>query len=155
MLSKVAKFPQQPTGKCEKLFRLNVWANKEILDWLTKSQIDIQQVIGISSGAAKNGSAGNGPYSISKAGLNSLLQVYAAEVPETHFAAVAPGLVDTNMFKTLSSASQEFELPGRLLKAAEAGRLLSPTEAAKLLLSFRSEYLKHQSGSFLDVRDLK
>ena len=44
-----------------------------------------------------NGSKGWGAYSLSKAGLNMLLKVYAKEMPETHFTALAPGIIDTPM----------------------------------------------------------
>ena len=44
---------------------LNVWANKELIDTLAL-HAKVKQIVGISSGAAINGSKGWGSYSLSK-----------------------------------------------------------------------------------------
>ena len=75
--------------------KINVWSNKVICDWLLKSIPEIYQIVFMSSGAAVNGNRGWGSYSLSKATLNMLAKLYAAEAKQTHFSALAPGLVDT------------------------------------------------------------
>ena len=76
------------------VMELNVWANKEIIDAIS-SYASAKQIIGISSGAAVNGTKGWGAYSLSKSTLNMLLKVYANELPQIHFSALAPGIIKT------------------------------------------------------------
>ena len=71
---------------------INVWANKVILDYLCEAPIEVDQVVAISSGAAVNGNKGWGAYSLSKAALNMLVKLYAAEYEQIHFCSLAPGL---------------------------------------------------------------
>lgn len=77
--------------------QINVWANKVLLDWLFQQKIALGQVVAVSSGASVNGNRGWSGYSISKAALNMLTRLYAKERPETHFCALAPGVVDTEI----------------------------------------------------------
>ena len=71
-----------------KLMDINLWSNKILIDSILENNISCKQIIGISSGASVNGSAGWGPYSISKAALNMLIKTYAVENPQIHFAAL-------------------------------------------------------------------
>ncbi len=80
-----------------RVMEVNVWANKVLLDLLFKLGINIKQVVGMSSKAAMRSSPGWGSYSLSKAGLDMLMNIYAKEYPETHFSAFAPGLVDSEI----------------------------------------------------------
>ena len=57
----------------EHMMRINVWANKVILDWFIERQIPVGQVVAISSGAGHNLSYGWGGYAMSKSSLNVLL----------------------------------------------------------------------------------
>jgi len=136
---------------------VNVWANKEILEALFASGHAPAQVVGISSGAAVNGSGGWGPYAISKAALNLLLRVAAAERPGTHFAAVAPGIVDTAMTRRIRDEADDDPRHGanaRVREAFATGRALSPDAAAARLLDLLPRIREHASGAYLDVRDL-
>lgn len=80
---------------------VNMWANKIILDFIIEKKISVKQVIAISSGASVNGSLGWNGYSLSKAALNMLIKLYAAEMRETHLTALAPGLVKTEMIDSI------------------------------------------------------
>jgi NAD(P)-dependent dehydrogenase (short-subunit alcohol dehydrogenase family) len=137
---------------------VNVWANKELLDGLWALDHVPAQVLGISSGASSNGSGGWGPYSISKAALNLLMRVYADERPETHFTAVAPGIVDTAMTRWLRDEADDDErhrATGRVRAAFAEGRTRTPEEAAKRLLDLLPRFREEPSGAFVDVRDLE
>ena len=135
---------------------VNVWANKEIIDGLFALGLMPRQVIGISSGASRNGSGGWGPYSISKSALNLLLRVYAHEHPATHFASVSPGLVDTPMTREVRRQEDDPRHPAtaRVRGALEAGHGSTPAAAAEKLLSLLDSIRDRPSGSYLDVRDL-
>src|SRR5690606_11341690 len=79
----------------KQVFEINVWVNKVLIEELFKSGFGVRQVIAISSGASVNGSLGWGAYSLSKSTLNMLIQLYSFEYSETHFSAIAPGLIQT------------------------------------------------------------
>jgi NAD(P)-dependent dehydrogenase (short-subunit alcohol dehydrogenase family) len=136
---------------------INVWANKSVLDELFALQVPVHQVITISSGAAVNGNRGWNGYSISKAALNMLTQLYAAECPETHFTAFAPGLVDTAMQDQLCGMEPDpkFASLATLKAARGTERMPKPDEAARRLIA-RLDDLRtgHESGSFVDIRKM-
>lgn len=137
---------------------VNVWANKELVDALFALGRGPAQVVGISSGAARSGSGGWGAYSISKAALNLLLRVYSSERPESHFAAVAPGIVDTPMTRSIRDAQVDdprYGANAKVRRAFEEGSIRTPERAAAALLDRLDEYREHPSGAFLDVRQLE
>jgi alcohol dehydrogenase len=135
---------------------VNVWANKELIDALFALGTSPRQIVGISSGASKNGSGGWGPYSISKSALNLLLRVYSHELPGTHFAAVAPGLVDTPMTREVRAQTDDPRHPAtaRVRGAFEAGGGMTPEQAAGNLIAALDGIRERPSGSYLDLRDL-
>jgi NAD(P)-dependent dehydrogenase (short-subunit alcohol dehydrogenase family) len=135
---------------------VNVWANKILIDALAGSDLPVAQVVAISSGAAFNGSGGWGPYSISKSALNLLVRVYAHEHPETHFTALAPGVIETGMIRHILTRPEDPRHDAnRRIRAAEAeGRILSPRAAAENLLARVAELTQRPSGAYVDIRDL-
>jgi len=135
---------------------VNVWANKELIDALFEMELEPRQVVGISSGASKNGSGGWGPYSISKSALNLLLRVYAHEHPGTHFTAVAPGLVDTPMTREVRAQKDDPRHPAtsRVRGAFDAGGGMTPEEAAANLLAALDRIREQPTGSYVDLRNL-
>lgn len=137
---------------------VNVWANKLIMDWLIKSGITVQQIVLISSGAAVNGSRGWSAYALSKATLNMLTMLYAAEFPDTHLCALAPGLVDTAMQDYLCDAdkvdSSAFPSIERLRGARGTESMPTPRVAAKLIADAIPGLKAYPSGCFQDIRKL-
>ena len=133
------------------VMEVNVWANKELIDTL-HAHAQVKQVVGISSGASVNGSKGWGTYSTSKAALNMLLKVYAKEMPETHFTALAPGVIDTPMVRHIIENVNDEIYPSA--KRLKEGMIRTPQNAAKLLLDTFPKLLAYESGSFLDVRTM-
>jgi benzil reductase ((S)-benzoin forming) len=135
---------------------VNVWASKVILDSLINQGMKVRQIIGISSGAAIKGSDGIGGYSISKAALNSLLQIYAHEQRETHFTSLAPGQVMTAMTRWVHDQprANEFSAPSRLKEAYDSGKMIQPDEAAERIISALPKLLQAESGSYQDIREI-
>jgi len=135
---------------------INVWANKVLLDELLSAQRSVGQVIGISSGASINGHRGWNGYSLSKASLNMLIALYADEFPNTHFTALAPGLIDTAMqdYLTQLPVDPRYE-PLERLKSAKGTELMpSPAQCAKRLISLFPKLLQLSSGAYRDIRQL-
>jgi len=139
---------------------INTWANKVLLDALFALGLPIPQVVGISSGAAVSGSRGWSSYALSKAAFKMLLQLYAAELPDTHFCSFAPGLVDTAMQDYLCGLPEAQTLRYPTLSRIQAARgtdamptphVLAPT----LLEAFEKVRTEAPSGTFVDLRELE
>jgi len=128
---------------------INVWANKEIIDLLGEHST-VQQIVGISSGAAVNGSKGWGAYSLSKSALNMLLKVYAKELPEIHFTSLAPGIIKTPMVEHIIEEVDDTLFPSA--KTLKESYIQTPKEAAQNLLKTFPKLWDYESGSFVDVR---
>lgn len=157
MLGRIQEISTTDVHDLEHMMRVNVWANKVIIDWLIERQIPVDQIVAISSGAAVNMNYGWGGYSLSKAALNNLIQLYAPEMPDTHLVSYAPGLIDTGMQDYLCDEvdSEEFPSVQKLKDARGTDDMPSPRDAAETLLDLL-ETLRtdHESGSFVDVRNM-
>ena len=84
ILGDIHLLTQTPLTAIKPVMDINVWANKLILDWLHHDGMKVDQIILMSSGAAVNGNKGWNAYALSKATLNMLTQLYAAEFPDSH-----------------------------------------------------------------------
>ena len=148
-----------PLEELRRLMDVNTWSNKVLLDAVFRSGVRVKQVIGISSGAAVRGSRGWNGYSLSKAAFAMLIQLYAAERPQTHFCSLAPGIVQTRMQDDLLALSAEqrrqFPVVERLLAARGTSDMPLPEVAAPLLLDAFERALAEPSGAFLDLRQLR
>ena len=157
LLGKIEPLHQTDVHDLEHLYRVNVWSNKVILDWLIKHHFAVDQVVAISSGAAINMHYGWGGYALSKASINHLVSLYAKEMPETHLMAYAPGLIETDMQSYLCEEVDRSQFPSveRLIQARGTENMPSASVAAKRLIELlpvlKADY---PSGSFVDVRHL-
>lgn len=157
VLGRVADMRDTTLDELKQTMDINVWSYKTVLDSLFAMKIQLDQVVTISSGAAVNGSRGWNGYSLSKAALNMLTQLYAAENDQTHFAAVAPGLVDTAMQDYLCGHPEDVRFPSleNLKSRRGTPEMPNPREAAKRLISvFQSLQTVCPSGGFVDIRQL-
>ncbi len=157
VLGRIQEISTTDVHDVEHIMRVNVWSNKIILDWLIERQIPVDQIIAVSSGAALNMNYGWGAYSLSKAALNNLIQLYAPEMPGSHLCAWAPGLVDTAMQDYLCGEvdSDEFPSVQKLKDARGSDDMPDPRKAADSLLdnleTLRDNY---DSGAFVDARSM-
>jgi len=140
----------------QNVMNINVWSNKLILDILYSENKTITQVIGISSKASLRSSPGWGPYSMSKASLNMLMNIYAAENSQTHFTAFAPGLVDSEIQETIWNIKETNKYPTckRIQDARYTEDMPSAEVAAPMLIKGIEAVLQYESGNFYDVRDM-
>ena len=145
-----------PLEDLRETMEINVWANKWLLDLLFNENRTITQVVGISSGASLSGSRGWNGYSISKAALNMLIKVYSGEYVNTHFTALAPGLVDTAMQDYLTGLPDDprFKPLNILKKAKGTGQMPNGEDCAHRLIHAFPRLLKLTSGSYADIRKL-
>lgn len=142
----------------KKAMDVNVWANKALIDVLFNLFDSIHQIVAISSGAAVSGTRGWNAYSLSKATLNMLIDLYSREHPHTHFCALAPGLIETGMQDYLNSLPKSYEEKFPMVKILKDARgtdkMPKPREAAVIIADAIQEVRSYESGSFLDVREL-
>ena len=159
ILGKIEPMHSLGMDRLKHLMDVNVWSNKLLLDYLCESWISIEQVVAISSGAAVNGNKGWGAYSLSKATLNMLVKLYAAEYEATHFTALAPGLVDTRMQDHLCDPDKvnasQFPSVQKLRDSRGTEAMPTPAAAAAKIASIIPALSAQQpSGEFIDIRNL-
>ena len=152
ILGEIQTLQKTDLSMIKEVMEINVWANKEIIDTLSEFTF-VKQVVAISSGASVNGSKGWGAYSLSKAALNMLLQIYAKELPDTHFTALAPGVIDTAMVRHITNNVDAKSYPS--VTRLKEGLIQTPKEAAHRLIKTFPKLLEYESGNYLDVRKME
>ncbi|MFK2821991.1 SDR family NAD(P)-dependent oxidoreductase [Arcobacter sp. YIC-80] len=150
MLGEIKASTKTQVSELNKVYELNVYANKELLDIL--ATIKVSNIIAISSGASINGSKGWASYSLSKAGVNMLINLYSKELQETKLLAVAPGVIETPMTDYIRFDIDDEEFPSA--KRLKESHIQKPEEAAKRLDDVISNINNFESGSFIDVRNI-
>jgi len=156
VLGEIADMRDTELNDLKRIMEINLWSNKWILDTLLEGGRHLDQVIGISSGASVSGNRGWNGYSLSKAALNMMIKLYAGEVPGTHFTALAPGLIDTEMQVYLSSIPDDdrFDTVRRLKQARGTEAMPHPAKAAPHILAQLQRLREYASGSFVDIRKM-
>lgn len=141
----------------DRVMKINVWANKTILDLFLKSSISVEQIVAISSGASVSGARGWNVYGVSKAALNMLVKLYAKELPDTHICALAPGLVDSAMQEYLCNleAGQEYPTLERIQSVRNTKSMPKPKKAAAYIAGCFPEIRETvETGEYVDIRKL-
>ncbi|HKK17564.1 MAG TPA: SDR family NAD(P)-dependent oxidoreductase [Opitutales bacterium] len=155
-LGKIRDMADTPLDDLRETMEINVWANKWLLDMIFSSVPSVTQVVGISSGASQSGSRGWNGYSLSKAAFNMLIKLYANEYPQSHFTALAPGLVDTEMQDYLTNLPEDERFkPLEILKAAKGTEKMPDGDTcAQMLIAAFPKLLERESGEFADIRKM-
>ncbi|WP_026340601.1 SDR family NAD(P)-dependent oxidoreductase [Thioalkalivibrio sp. ALJT] len=157
LLGHMQRMQDAPMDELRRLMDVNTFANKVILDALLQNRIRVGQIIAISSGASVSGHAGWSGYSLSKAALNMMMQLYAHEFPaDTAINAFAPGLVDTAMQDYLCDEAdrESFPVLQRLKAARGTQDMPGPEAAARAILATLPRLHQTPRGSFVDIRQL-
>lgn len=154
VLGQIQPMATADLGELKQTMEMNLWSQKVLLDILLK-HCSIKKVVAISSGAAVNGNLGWSGYSLSKAALNMLVQLYAKEFPQTKFYALAPGLVDTAMQDYLWNVSEkDYPSVKKLHDARGTENMPKPEEFAPKFEKALEGLDKLESGSFADLRSM-
>jgi NAD(P)-dependent dehydrogenase (short-subunit alcohol dehydrogenase family) len=101
--------------------------------------------------------AGMLSYSVSKAALNALANVYHLENPDVFFAVFGLCNVDTTVARTILQADERFhELVALRGRSTQPGYLVSPAERAKNIIALleRRHAMALRSGHFYEIRQL-
>ena len=150
MLGKIEILSELSIEELNEVYSLNVYANKEILDILMN--IKVKNIIIISSGASKNGYKGWGAYSLSKAGVNMLVNLYSNEMLNTKIIALAPGVIKTPMTDYIRFKLDENIFPS--VKKLNEGIVQTPDETAQKIFQLTEKLDAFSSGSYVDIRDI-
>lgn len=156
LLGEFKPMPELSLDELRQSMDVNVWANKQILDWFAAHPAP-RQVVMISSGAAITGNKGWGAYALSKAALNMLAQLYAHDLPDSHVSAFAPGLIHTAMQDHIYNEVDEKRFPSvkRLKEARDTPAMPEPEEAARIVAGAIDQLPgRIESGQYTDVRQL-
>ncbi len=156
ILPQIADMRNTSLKEIKKVMDVNVWANKVLLDAIIE-KAPPTQVVAISSGAAVSGARGWNAYSLSKATLNMLVNLYAKEEEHTHFIAMAPGIIDTSMQEYISGLPDDVSYPvvEKLKKARGTPQMPPAKDAAPLLAkAFERARREYPSGDFVDIRKM-
>lgn len=156
ILNEVKDLKDTSLDEIQEVMNVNVWSNKVLIDTLFKHVHQIHQVVAISSGAAVSGARGWNAYSLSKATLNMLISLYAKEHTETHFSALAPGLIKSKMQDYIYDLPDHDDYPvvKRLKQQRDSGQMPEPEIAAEINAAAIKQAREYKSGSFLDSRNM-
>jgi len=154
MLGSIDKLDNLSVESFNEIFTVNVIANKILLDYIRISNIDIKQVIGISSGAASKAYYGWALYCCSKAAFRQLISTYAQEWPKTHFISLAPGIIKTSMQKYIYSIDEK-EIPSVKKFKQMFDTMDTPDIVAKRIIQYLPRLAILDSGDYCDLRDIQ
>ena len=97
ILGKIQNIHKSSLDEILEIFKINVLANKEILDFIIKKKIKTKLIVAISSGAALSPKIGWYLYCSSKSAFKFLIESYALENNKTKYINISPGLIKTKM----------------------------------------------------------
>jgi alcohol dehydrogenase/benzil reductase ((S)-benzoin forming) len=150
MLGKIKILSELSIEELNEVYALNVYANKELLDIFMN--IKVENILVVSSGASKNGYKGWGSYSLSKAGVNMLVNLYANEMLNTKILAVAPGVIKTPMTDYIRFELDENIFPS--VKKLNVGLVQTPEETAVKIDNLINKIDEFKSGTYVDIREI-
>lgn len=150
MLGKIKILSELSIQELNEVYALNVYANKELVDILMN--IKVKNIIVISSGASKNGYKGWGSYSLSKAGVNMLVNLYSNEMVNTKILALAPGVIKTPMTDYIRFELDENIFPS--VKKLNEGLVQTPQETAIKIDNLINKIDEFKSGTYVDIREI-
>ena len=150
MLGKIKILSELSIQELNEVYALNVYANKELLDILMNTKV--KNILVISSGASKNGYKGWGSYSLSKAGVNMLVNLYSNEMLNTKILALAPGVIKTPMTDYIRFDLDENIFPS--VKKLNEGLVQTPKETTIKIDYLINKIDEFKSGTYVDIREI-
>jgi NADP-dependent 3-hydroxy acid dehydrogenase YdfG len=152
MLGDISKTNNLRIDQFQNIFTVNVLANKVIIDWLLNHNVDIKNVIGISTGAALKTYYGWSLYCTSKAAFKQLISSYAQETPDIHFISLAPGIIKTKMQDYIYSLDEK-EIPSINKFKTMYKNMDTADIVAKKIIKWLPKIKEFKSGNYHDLRN--
>jgi NAD(P)-dependent dehydrogenase (short-subunit alcohol dehydrogenase family) len=153
ILGKIDLMKNIKLKEIKQIFKINVFSNKKIIDYLIKKKIRVKFVIGISSGAALSPKYGWYLYCSSKSALKYMLEAYALEHPKIKFINLSPGLIKTKMQKQIYNINEK-KIPSvkKFKKLNDLDQIALPYNVAKRIIDIMPKISKKKNGTFYDSR---
>ena len=136
------------------IFNVNVLSNKVIIDWLLNHNINIKNIIGISTGASLKAYYGWSLYCASKAAFKQLLSTYAYEEPNIHFLSLAPGIIKTKMQEYIYKIDSS-KIPSVKKFKDMFNTMYTADIVANKIINNLSYFSELESGDYFDLRNIK
>ncbi len=153
ILGEIDKIEKIKSIKALEIFKINVLANKEILDFIIKKKIQTKLIIAISSGAALSPKIGWYLYCSSKSAFKFLIESYALENKNIKFINVSPGLIKTKMQSQICKVDEKKISSVKKFKILnQTNKVPSSDEVARNILANITKFLGKSSGSYIDIR---
>lgn len=153
VLGKIEKAIKVSNDQLLSTFKINLFSNKTILDFIIKSHIHVKNVIFISSGASLKAYDGWLSYCLTKASLNQLSKCYALENKDIKFLSLAPGIIQTKMQdEIISNSEDEFSSISKFKSLY--GKNPTPDFIADKIIKNLEEISKIKSGDYFDLRQI-
>ena len=153
ILGKIKRIQNISLNEIFEIYKINVLANKEILDFIIKKKIKTKLIIGISSGAALSPKIGWYLYCSSKAAFKFLIESYASEDKKRKYINISPGLIKTKM------QNQICRIDEKKISSVKKFKLLNkknkvplPDEVAENILNTVYNLKIKNNGGYLDIR---
>lgn len=135
------------------ILKINVMANKEILDFIIQENIKVRLIIGISSGAALSPKLGWYLYCYSKSAFKFLIESYALEDKKRKYINIAPGLIKTKMQSKICRIDEKKIPSVKKFKILNKNKKVpSPDEVADNLIDKIKKLKRFDSGFYIDIR---
>lgn len=129
----------------------NVWAHKHIIDAIL-SHTQTEQIVALSASPILFNHPGMGAYALSKAALNTLIELYAKEFPYVHFSAIAPELIQTPTFSAFLQEGNSERYP--VIQRIRDSHILPLNQGIPKLLDAFEKVKRIKSGSFIEMKKL-
>ena len=130
-------------------FKINVFANKIIIDWSILN--GCKYFIGISSGAAIKNYDGWLNYCVTKSAFRSMMLQYQKDIPKLNFKLISPGILSTAMNKKIKAL--DVSLYPDMSKFHESPAL-DPQKASKLIYQKYYDFFKNDKLE-IDLRNVE
>jgi NAD(P)-dependent dehydrogenase (short-subunit alcohol dehydrogenase family) len=157
ILDPLARIANAEPDEWAKHFQINlvapVYLTRLALPALRES---LGRVVNVSSGAAVKAVAGWAAYCASKAALNRVTSVLAAEEPEITAIALRPGMVDTSMQDDVRERGRgvmDDDYHRGFVRAKDEGQLNSPDEIGRAVAVLALYAQRGWSGEFMEYDD--
>jgi NAD(P)-dependent dehydrogenase (short-subunit alcohol dehydrogenase family) len=153
ILGDIEKAAKIKNKNLQESLQINLFANKLIIDTFLNFEIEVKNIIAISSGASIKAYDGWLSYCLSKAALNQLIRCYAIENTNINFLSLAPGIIQTKMQdQIIKNPSEKFSSIKKFKDLY--GKNPSSKEIANKIIKNLDVLTNQKSGSFFDLRDI-
>ena len=153
ILGKIKEINKINYNQAKEIFKINVFANKEIIDFFISKKIKINMVIALSSGAALSPKTGWFLYCSSKAAFKFMIECYASEFKRIKFLNLSPGLVKTRMQKQICKIDEKkIKSVIKFKKLNKLNLVPNPSDVAQNIIKNLTKLKRIPSGSYIDIR---